>query len=208
MIRDIRLIGIGGVARSGKDTAAQYFIQKFGFTRVGFADALKEEVAKRLRKTLSVEAKRFYGHQISAGTATLDEAIHKILYDERTELTRALLQEFGSEVRRADNPAYWTIKFIQRYLNTAGARFVAPDVRFPNELSLIKTWYGLLLWVERPGVDPESTHQSETSLDRQAEWDAVITNDGSKEDLYAKLDSLVGRSEIRERLKEVMHQSG
>lgn len=37
------LIGIGHQARRGKDTAASFLCQSFGFTRFAFADAVREE---------------------------------------------------------------------------------------------------------------------------------------------------------------------
>ncbi len=39
------IIGIAGLARSGKDTAARFFIQK-GFVQVNLSDILKEELIK------------------------------------------------------------------------------------------------------------------------------------------------------------------
>ena len=196
----LSLIGVGGYARSGKDTTAKYFIERFGFTRVGFSDELKFEVAQKLRKTLAVEAKRFYGHQLSGGLATLDEVIHKLLWEDRTELTRALLQEWGTSVRRAEDPDYWTSRLIKKYLNRHGQRFVVPDTRFLNELQLIRTWNGFLIWIERPGIGPESSHPSETTLGPKVGWDAIIVNDGTKQDLYAKLDMVVEKHELFERL--------
>src|SRR5258706_8253479 len=160
MTYSINLIGFGGFSRSGKDTAADYLVAKKGYRKHGFSVALKEEVARCFRKTLTVEAERVYGDQLRDGRATLDEVIHRLLWTERTPLTRALLQEYGSEVRRGDDPNYWTVKWIQYYLKNGPQPFVVQDVRFPNEIEAIRVWGGLLCWIDRPGIGPESGHQS------------------------------------------------
>ena len=41
-----RIIAISGWKRSGKDTAAEFLIEKHGFTRISFADPLKDMVAE------------------------------------------------------------------------------------------------------------------------------------------------------------------
>jgi len=42
----MKVIAISGWVKSGKDTAANLLINEFGFTRVGFADKLKDNVAE------------------------------------------------------------------------------------------------------------------------------------------------------------------
>jgi len=190
------LIGLGGWSRSGKDTAADYLVRKYGFIKHGFSVALKEEVAQKFPRTLAVEARRVYGDQLQSGRVTLEECIHRLLWVDRTELTRALLQEMGTEVRRADNPAYWIVKFVQEYRKRGCLPMVVPDVRFPNEFSVIRAWRGILLWIDRPGNAPESGHASEQSLTSTDEWDAILLNVGSKEALYAQLDDVLAKKEI------------
>jgi len=40
------VIGFTGRKGTGKDTAAQYFVGKYGFTKVAYADVLKEAAAE------------------------------------------------------------------------------------------------------------------------------------------------------------------
>lgn len=42
----MKIIMVSGWKRSGKDTAAQYLVEKYGFKRVAFADLLKDMVSK------------------------------------------------------------------------------------------------------------------------------------------------------------------
>jgi hypothetical protein len=47
------IIGISGKIKSGKDTAAELLIKEFGFSRVAYADPLKENVARDFNIRLS-----------------------------------------------------------------------------------------------------------------------------------------------------------
>jgi dephospho-CoA kinase len=189
------LIGLNGATESGKDVIAQHLVEQHGYRRIGFADALKQEVAVKFRRTLTVEAERMYGHQISSGRCTIDEAIHRLLWDERTALTRALLQEMGTEVRRADNPSYWTIKWVQAYLRREGCSVVVPDVRFSNEFECLRSWGASFIRLRRPGhsvAELASDHASETSLSEGSfDWDATLDNDGTLDDLRTKTNQLL-----------------
>jgi len=61
------------------------------------------------------------------------------------------------------------------------------DVRFPNELEAIKNRAsGRTIRIYRPD-EGSDTHESETALDNQKEWDAYIVNDGSIADLIFAL---------------------
>lgn len=204
-IRMPTLVGFGGRMRSGKDMLAEYLVAKHGFKRIALADALKEEVKKVLPKTLAVEATRFYGHKISAGEMTLREAVNTILYRDKTDLTRAILQEWGTDLRRAENQHYWTTKFVQAYLKRAGVPVVCPDVRFKNEIEMIKVWKGLSIWVERATErsDFELDHPSEQELTMHSrDWDVIIKNNGTKEYAYEQLEAFLQDSETQQKIRK------
>ena len=73
--------------------------------------------------------------------------------------------------------------------------WIITDTRFPNEMDAVKSKNGLVIKVERTlklrkGYDtPNETdlHPSETSLDNYTEWDYVIENNGTLEELRAKV---------------------
>ena len=80
--------------------------------------------------------------------------------------------------------------------------WIITDVRFPNEAKAIKDKGGILIRCERTyytedkrykiGFDPfEKEHPSETALDSYKDWDYVIKNDGSLEDLLTKVKDIV-----------------
>lgn len=157
------IIGITGHMGAGKDTLASYFIREHGFVRVGFADALKDEVRTRLPRTLA----------LIGGTDSADYVL-----DHKPPLIRALLQEYGTQVRRRDDPNYWINRWVDR-LPTGDVTIVTPDVRFENEAQRIVNLGGMVVRVERPGYHGNG-HESE-----QLVWaySHVFQNTGTVEEL-------------------------
>lgn len=177
------VIGIAGHLRAGKDTIAARLALRHGFVRIGFADALKHEVAHTLRRTLLAYA----GERGMVVDVDNEHAVlREMLWDRRTPMTRALLQEWGTELRRDQDPDYW-VKAWQR----AAERFprvVVPDVRFPNEAAAIRGLGGLLVKAVRPEYRGDG-HASEQFAAAWEEWDHVFTNDKAISDLDAAVDA-------------------
>jgi len=160
----VPVIALSGFARSGKDSAAITLVERFGFARVGFADALKEAAAA----IYGFSSEQLYGDQ-------------KEVVDPHWEKSpRQILQELGMKVREMD-PETW-IKAARVRAERAiqnGAQGVAiSDCRFPNELDAVKAWGGYAWRIVRPGVSAINAHISETALD-DATFDRVLANDGT-----------------------------
>tara|TARA_R110002072_G_scaffold39942_7_gene113927 strand:- start:6370 stop:7080 length:711 start_codon:yes stop_codon:yes gene_type:complete len=74
--------------------------------------------------------------------------------------------------------------------------WIVTDVRFPNEAKAIKEKGGILIRINRPQyldnglVIRKDEHPSETALDDYDEFDYVIENDGTVQDLIDKVKSL------------------
>ena len=191
------IIGFAGRIGSGKDTCAHRLLDRYGFSRVSFAEALKVEVATKFNRTLRAHLLMVNSNIRAADAAgkmtevAWEAQIHKILWLERDGVTRAILQEMGTDVRRADDPEYW-IKQWDKAVDKAGegAQIVVTDVRFPNELDALRRRGGKLVRVERPSLPPlgKTPHPSENSLDYFKDWDAVLMNVGSVADLWGKID--------------------
>lgn len=88
-----------------------------------------------------------------------------------------LLQWWGTEYRRAQNPNYWVDKLCESIPGTLDVVMIT-DVRFPNEADAIKNRKGYTVKIERldkagkPYVAPDRSpdHVSETALD-DYNWD-------------------------------------
>lgn len=204
------LLGIAGAIGSGKDVIASYLQREHGYVRVGMSDALKDEVGERLRETVKEILRlvlvadpewvaRLPAHLApSLGIEVNDlwwsEVIRHALWTDRPPAIRRLLQEYGSEVRRADDADYWVTRIRERLARMTAQCVVCPDVRFWNEATMIRGLGGALIRVERPGRSSDR-HQSEHGLDAWSEWDAVFLNDGTTAELEAKMARFMGSKE-------------
>ena len=177
------LLGIYGYARSGKDTIAEHLIANYGFNRIAFADPMREALL-RLNPTV-----------FSAGLYMSLEVALKMaggnwdtLKEDCTEL-RGLLQRMGTEVgREMFGDDVWVLPALEKAYTMD--KVVFTDVRFQNEAKAILDAGGRLWKVVRPGVGPVNSHKSDNELASlpDSAWDAIITNDSTKEDLFAALD--------------------
>lgn len=189
----MQIVGIAGAMGSGKDAVAAWLVKHHGFRRVAFADSLKDEVRARFRRTL-LRISAYVGPYVDSPIGP-DQERHLVqppseearldwLIREKPPIVRELLQEYGTEVRRGDEPDYWLKAWTARCAGLA--RVVVPDVRFPNEAAMITARWGRLIRVDRPG-SAGGGHSSETSLRAWQRWDAILTNAGSLEDLEASV---------------------
>ena len=181
------IVGVAGPMGSGKDTVAACLVERFGFVRLGMADALKREVSTIWRRTLDAHLHQTYGAS-EMSRVGLDEMIRRSLYEHRTPVTRALLQEHGTELRRAEDPDYWVARWTATARSIQGS-VVCPDVRFPNELAALRALGGVLVVVERPGY-LGTGHASETSLEGVVP-DITFVNDGTVLDLWARVSEWI-----------------
>ena len=172
------IIGLSGVARSGKDTVADHLIKNYGFTKVSFADPIRESLL-RLNPTISVA-----GHYMSLATA-----VRLIGWEElktQSEDIRELMQRMGTEVGRE---MFYEDIWVDAALNkiTSDMKVVIADVRYPNEADAIQKSGGSLWRIERPGIGPANEHPSESALDLY-KFRIRLANDGTLEDLWKKVD--------------------
>lgn len=190
---DLTIVGVAGRIGSGKDVIAARLAEHWGFTILRFSDALKLEVYRKLRGTLRAHLADVRHHlpalAITGGLSD-DEVVWRMLTEWRTPVTRALLQEYGTGVRRADDPDYWVRQWKAALWDAAPVvpRIVTPDMRFPNEAQAIQRMGGRLVRVIRPGV-PIGLHESENALNGWTPWDAEFVNDGTVDELHAKVDA-------------------
>jgi len=69
------------------------------------------------------------------------------------------------------------------------------DTRFPNEAEAVLNKKGLLIRVNR-GDGKTGTHPSETALDDYRNWDYVIDNNGTIEDLVKEIKRILKREKL------------
>ena len=162
------IIGISGYAQSGKDTAAKILVEEYGFTRIAFADKIKELLYEMNPRINDRQLQQWVDLQGWDATKEIPEV-------------RMLLQNLGVGARKIMGELVWVKLAIMRL--DSDKNYVVTDVRFTNEADWIKEVYGGHIWrVERPGVNPANDHVSESELNAW-NFDELIYNAGSLEDL-------------------------
>jgi hypothetical protein len=175
------IIGIGHKKGVGKDTVANRLVDKHGFTRMSFADPLKEAC----RIIFHFSDAQLYGDK-------------KEVMDNRWGKTpRQILQMMGTDaVRNIIDREVW-VKSLQIKIDTMvranpgkQLKIAVPDVRFPNEADAILAMDGGAVWkVTRVQPTNEfSYHASEVALDQYNKWSSVLINDSSMAELYKRVD--------------------
>lgn len=187
------VVGVAGKIGAGKDVVADYLVREHGFVKVRFSDALKAELCERLPRTLSAIAELHW----KAGTRNFgraysmlpeSERLAALVYALKPSGVRELLQEYGTDVRRQDDPDYWTNKWVRTVTELGpDARVVAPDMRFENEATAIGSFGGALAVVRRPGLARVDTHVSESFVDFWTAWDVILENDSTVEQLERRV---------------------
>lgn len=201
-----------GKAGAGKDEFAKIAEEEFGVKRVAFADAVKEEVAEFLDKH-----EVCWEHRHLWGTQHDKEAWLRMAHSQRPKgkgplskfLTtfgdynngwhyftpRSLLQFWGTEYRRSQDPLYW-VNAAEKKLK-ANEHSVISDGRFINEVKMALENGGVTVRINRPDASSISNmaHQSEVELDGFV-TNYELANTGSLEDYH---------KQIRKLLKEILY---
>ena len=185
------IIGLCGVMGSGKDTVADYLVNFHGWRRESFANSLKDGVANIFgwdRQMLEGRTKqsREWREQVDPWWAT------RLGMKDLTP--RWVLQYFGTEVMRGQMyDGIWIDSCIGRY---KGQNTVISDTRFVNEIKTIKAHGGIILCVKRGELPTQKQMQDQGAHKSEWDWldsdfDIVIDNNGTKEDLYKEIDLIV-----------------
>ncbi|MCW8886891.1 MAG: hypothetical protein OQK12_16825 [Motiliproteus sp.] len=177
----MRLVGIAGPARAGKDTAADYLTKHYGLVKTSFADPLK----KMLEVGIGLSQAQLYGDQ--------KEVIDPVYGVTPRYMAQTIGTEWG---RNLIHPDLWVLamgRLMEQSFteDTYHPGFVIPDVRFENEAEFIRS-RGFLLHVRRDDPDQIDNpgHTSESGV-AVCEGDLVIENNDTLEYLYSQLEWLL-----------------
>jgi hypothetical protein len=219
------LFAMAGQMGSGKDTAAKHLVDAHGFTKLAFADNLKEmckaafsltdydvydEEGKfkkfqepvtltpdHLRKII-VWALRVNGFEF--GEEVIDKCL--ALKGKVFETPREVLQFVGTEICRMVIHPDFHAEVVRMKIEREGLqKVVISDCRFLNEREAVKKWRGTNVLItgrttQHEASDFSKGHASENSLGSESEYDVTIVNNGTLEELYNMVDQLVGSRSV------------
>ena len=184
------IIGICGLIGSGKGTVADILVNTHKFTKISFADKLKDGVAS------------VFGWDRKMLEGDTDESRQwRELKDDfwsnetKMEVTpRLVLQLCGTDcMRNGFDDGIWVSLVKKELLDNPGRNYVIPDVRFANEVDMIRD-VGGEVWEIKRGPDPEwlieyKTNGKEPKV-HASEWkwikskkDLVIENNSTLDEL-------------------------
>lgn len=169
------IVALAGPEGCGKSTVAQILHQHHGFVVGRFSQVLRQ--AAKLIWELSED-------QVNGGSK--DEV------DPRYNLTpRFIMQRFGAEVCRSVYPDTWT-EALRRWIEgaPAGTRIVVDDLRFINEVRMLRSLGAKLVEVHRPFYLYNPEHESSKGLPH-ASFDFDVHNTGDLEMLEERVRDFV-----------------
>jgi hypothetical protein len=167
---------LSGWAGSGKDAAAALLVEEMNFTRVAFADGLKEDVSKETGIPIAFFHDKYHKDTPVEGVTPRDHLLRHAL-----------------AVRKSDPDAY-SRRVAETIHTYDDQRFVVSDWRYKREYEHLRTILNPNITVlrgriQRPGITP-SNDPSEHDLDEES-FDFTIQNDGCISDLRDSLKALM-----------------
>lgn len=183
------IIGLTAAKGSGKDLVWNMInnhlndIQTVKWRRVAFADPIKNKICElfNISKDMLDILKRSKTISISD-----DEYRYGILSG------RDFVRNIGMMMRGYDDQQFnrYVKNQIESHPNT---NFVVTDVRFDNEVELVRSLGGVIVKIDRPGY----TYDHHITESGTINGDYLINNDGSKEQLWNQVEKVI--DEIRHR---------
>lgn len=173
------IIGLSGKIGCGKTELSKNIMSIMDSERIALGDVLKKEVADifgvsvdlfysqkgKEKIVMAIFPEGDFYSQIKGGTVP------------KAMTARELLQWWGTDIRRHQDPAYWIKKMDSVLIQKRHSNVIIDDIRFPEEANLVRQHGGFLVRLEpyegwEPG--PFAGHKSETALDNYKGFDMVI----------------------------------
>ena len=181
------IIGICGLIGSGKDTIADHLVKDHKFVKISFADKLKDTVA-----TLFEWDRDLLDGKTEQCRLWREQEDHFWSKELKKKVTpRYVLQVFGTEcMRDGFYDGIWVSMLKKKVTENPDINWVIPDVRFENEVKVLKEIGGEVWWVKRGqlpmwfrmyqdiGQKPKDVHASEWQW-ANAKFDKVFENDST-----------------------------
>lgn len=168
--KNIKLIGISGLAHTGKDTLANFFKEeKNDMILDSFATPIKDMMINYF----GFSREQVYNQEL------------KELKDEFWDITpRKLMQLIGTEMfRKIFRYDVWVKVFEKKVLNNPNDFFIVSDIRFNNEAEMVSRNNGIVIKILRNSDNiVDISHESEKGIDDNLVH-IFLDNNGNLNDL-------------------------
>jgi hypothetical protein len=156
----MKVIGLVGYPRSGKDAAAGQLVAHHGYHRIAFGDGVK---------SLLMATDPYYQDDLAYLERCKAEGLNN---------TRERLQNLGQTLRDFD-PDFWVKTAMKKIKSLPDdSKVIITDIRYQNEFHLVKDLGGEIVGVTRPGYGAVNDHVSEQNTATLLEHaDRTVIND-------------------------------
>jgi hypothetical protein len=197
-----QVIGILGFIGSGKGTVGEYLSKQYGYMSISFASSLKDAIAvifnwpRHLLEGDTTESRSW--------REEIDQYWSKKM--DRPVTPRWVLQHLGTDVLRNHFFDGIWIASLENKILQYNNNVVITDVRFPNEIKLVRELQGKLWWVQRGDLPEWYQCAESTPVNMPIKWPlihsseyewvscgpfTVLDNNGTLTNLYNQVDSLI-----------------
>ena len=181
----LKLIGVHGKARSGKDTVARILGDEHGFVRTAFADPLKAASAV------------LFGWPVDLAFSDEIKGYKSPLWD----ITgRTAFQRLGDAMKIGFGTDFWIKRWACEYARLRDKHsIVVADVRTNAEADMIRGLGGLIIHLERHGAGLrglEGMHSSEAGITFNRSTDLRLSNNGTLSELEDEINRIVAFIEV------------
>lgn len=180
------IIGLIGKKNSGKDTVANYLMEKHYFEKFSLAYQVKE-VCKNL---FNFSYDELYGNEkdkINKLGISVRECCQKI----GTEFGRNIIHDLFPNLK-INRGELWIYHLRQFLKNTKykKSKIVITDLRFKNEIDFIKSMGGYLIYIDSIYSIKDDDHISENIKLTSNDYDYILYNKSTKQDLYKNMNDI------------------
>lgn len=190
-----KIIALTGIARSGKDTTADYLVQKYGYVRLAYADIMKSILCSTFNITpQELEA---YKNDSNSTIAVLDinQSADFVKYGLLKVTFRNILENFGQSMKALFGEKVWSNLIVQKIKELNYDKIVVSDVRFHVEIDgLRENFNDVTLLKVTNWLQPASEHASEVQHLEFTDY-TLIDNTKDLEWLYKQIDKIVQQKE-------------
>jgi hypothetical protein len=167
--------------QQGKTTASRFLIDNHGYVKVSFASPFRFMIERLLHSA------GYTYNEIQWFLNEGKEPYIDVIGASYRRLARTLATDWG---RKLIHPDIWVRVAEQKIIHTE-TPICIDDLRFPNEVELLRRHDFALVKLVRdaPRLDDDN-HLSNVALRDFDDWDHVIENNGSLEELCSKVQNI------------------